>query len=123
MTSSYQTTLTWARQTPDFSYDTFDRTHTLKLSPQVEIQSSSAAEYAGNADLANPELLIAGALSTCHMLTFLAICAKSRLVVNGYTDTAVAELGKKDDGRIAVTRITLNPKVIVTGKQIGRAHV
>ncbi len=52
-----------------------------------------------------------GALSSCHMLTFLAICAKKGIAVDHYDDDAEGVLEKNEEGRLAVTRTTLRPKV------------
>ena len=76
--SEHRISLAWKRQTPDFAYDTYDRTHTVMFEGGQTIQASAAAAYLGKADYANPEELLAASLSSCHMLTFLAIAAKPR---------------------------------------------
>jgi len=50
------------------------------------------------------------ALSSCHMLTFLAICARKRITVESYEDDAVGLL-EKDGGKLWMTRVTLKPRV------------
>ena len=45
------------------------------------------------------------------MLTFLAIAARKRLVVDRYRDAAVGFLEKNADGKLAVTRVVLRPEV------------
>jgi organic hydroperoxide reductase OsmC/OhrA len=45
------------------------------------------------------------------MLTFLAIASKRRLVVASYEDAAVGHLEKDAEGRLAVTRIELRPRI------------
>ena len=113
--SEHKVVLNWRRQNSDFAYETFDRAHTVQFPGGQTIQGSSAPQYLGNSELANPEEMLAAALASCHMLTFLAICARSRLVVDSYEDLAVAELGKNEDGRLTVTRITLHPKIVFGG--------
>lgn len=107
--------VSWKRTTTDFSYDTYDRTHTIVFEGGTEITGSAAPEFKGNAQHANPEETLAASASACHMLTFLAIAAKSRLIVNSYEDRAVATLGKRADGRMAITKIDLYPKVQFEG--------
>ena len=109
--SQHHAKILWKRETSDFNYNTFDRTHTITYAGGVSIKSSSAPEYSGNSQYPNPEELLASALATCHMLTFLAIASKSKIVVNSYEDNAVATLDKNAEGIICVTRITLNPKI------------
>ena len=50
------------------------------------------------------------ALSSCHMLSFLAICAKKRITVEAYDDEAVGLL-ENEGGKLWMTRVTLRPKV------------
>jgi len=71
------------------------------------------AQYAGDATRWNPEDLLGSALATCHMLTFLALCAKAKVEVVGYEDHAESVLDTVDK----VTRITqvrLRPLIRVT---------
>lgn len=109
--STHAASIRWSRSTPDFSYDTYDRTHAVHFGAGLEVSASSAPEFKGNGSLVNPEELLVGALASCHMLTFLAIAARKRLVVDSYTDDAVGFLEKNDAGKLAVTRVTLRPKV------------
>lgn len=105
----------WRRATPDFDHETYDRTHAVRLGGGQALRGSAAPDYKGDPALANPEELLAASLASCHMLTFLAVAAKSRLVVDAYDDTAEAALGKNAEGRMAVTRVTLRPKVTFGG--------
>jgi organic hydroperoxide reductase OsmC/OhrA len=50
------------------------------------------------------------------MLTFLAIAAKKRLVVDSYVDHAVGEMAKNEAGRLAITKVTLNPVITFAGE-------
>ena len=110
--SEYKARVTWKRETPHFDYDTFDRTHLIEFGGGINCKASSAPEFQGKASFVNPEELLASALASCHMLTFLAVASKSRLNVISYTDQAVAVLDKNTEGRMCVTQITLHPKVV-----------
>lgn len=114
--SVHRARVEWRRATPDFDYDTYDRTHTVGFEGGQSLQGSSAPDYKGLAAHANPEELLAAALASCHMLTFLAIAAKSRLVVDAYEDQAEALLGKNAAGKMAVTKVVLRPKVTFAGE-------
>lgn len=109
--SRHEATLTWSRATADFSYDTYDRSHTIVYGSGVTVPASGAVEFKGDARKMNPEESFVGALSSCHMLTFLAIAARKRLVVDRYDDAAEGFLEKNAEGRLAVTRVVLRPKV------------
>jgi organic hydroperoxide reductase OsmC/OhrA len=66
----------------------------------------------------DPEEAFVAALSSCHMLTFLAIAARKRLVVDGYEDDAEGVLAKDGEGRMAMTVITLRPRVVFSGEKM-----
>lgn len=104
----------WARTTPDFAYDTYSRAHTVTFGGGVSVVGSAAPEFRGDASRVNPEEALVGALSACHMLTFLAIAARKGILVDRYEDAAEGVLEKKD-GRLCVTRVVLRPKVTFAG--------
>ncbi len=110
--SSYSIKLNWRRTTPDFDHKTFNRGHVWHLAGGQTVQGSSAPEYLGDPKMSNPEEALLASLSSCHMLTFLAIAALKKLVVDSYEDEPLAELGKNEKGKTMVSRLTLRPKVI-----------
>lgn len=114
--SEHRAQVRWQRGTPDFAYETYDRTHTVLFEGGQALTGSAAPDFKGKAEHANPEELLAAALASCHMLTFLAVASKSRLVVDAYEDEAVATLGKDATGRQTVTRIVLRPRVTFGGE-------
>ena len=73
--------------------------------------AGSAPEYGGKDNELNPEQSLAAAISSCHMMTFLALAAKMSWPVITYKDNAIATLGKNSKGQMSVTKIELNPKV------------
>lgn len=109
--SRHAATVTWSRETPDFSYDTFDRTHRVAYESGHALVASSAPDFKGDGSKVNPEEAFVGALSSCHMLTFLAVAARKRLVVDRYADAAEGWVEKNEAGKLAMTRVTLRPKV------------
>lgn len=113
--SEHSARVNWVKNTPDFSYDKYDRTHSIKFGGGLEIKASSAPEYMGRAELVNPEEQLAAAVASCHMLTFLAVASKSRLVVESYEDNATAILEKGSDSKVWVTKIILRPRIVFGG--------
>jgi organic hydroperoxide reductase OsmC/OhrA len=63
----------------------------------------------------DPEAALVAALSSCHMLTFLALAANKGFVVESYEDAAVGHLEKNAQGKFAVTRVDLHPKIAFGG--------
>jgi organic hydroperoxide reductase OsmC/OhrA len=126
--SLHKAAIAWKRRTPDFAYDTYDRSHGWTFGGGTQVEASSAPEFKGKPELPNPEEALVAALSSCHMLTFLAVCARKGLVVDAYDDAAEGHLEKNAEGRLAVTRVTLRPRVTfapgtaVDGEALGRLH-
>ena len=103
--------LNWDKGDGPFTYETYPRNHAIsfKNSQETMIASSSPA-YKGDGSKADPEDLLVAALSSCHMLSFLAIAAKKKLTVHSYQDDAVGFL-ENDNGKLWITRVILRPKV------------
>ncbi len=107
----YHASVVWRRTSKDFTYETYNRAHEMRFD-DVIVPASAAQEFKGNPERVNPEEAFVGALSSCHMLTFLAIAARKQLSVDFYTDHAVGYLEKNQAGKLAVTRVVLRPKVV-----------
>jgi organic hydroperoxide reductase OsmC/OhrA len=63
------------------------------------------------AEAVDPEEALVAAAASCHMLAFLYLAAKEGLVVESYVDDAFGTMEKNSAGRLAITRITLRPKI------------
>lgn len=113
--AQHQTTIAWQRRNPDFNYETFDRTYTITFGGGSQIEASNPPLYFGKAELPNPEELLVSAVTSCYMLTFLAVACKQGFIVDSYTDTAMGTVGKNAHGRNCVTDITLTPWVKFSG--------
>ena len=61
--------------------------------------ASAAPAYKGDATKADPEDLLVASLSSCHMLSFLAIASKKKVTVTSYEDDAVGFLENDSDGK------------------------
>ncbi len=116
--------LYWNLGSGELSYGKYSTDHKIKVNEKLSIDASAASEYGGNPNNLNPEQALAAAMSSCHMMTFLALSAKMKWPVKTYEDKAVAYLGKNSDGKISINKIQLNPKItfkdnfIVTEKQM-----
>src|SRR5262245_9337157 len=113
--SEHKASVSWSRDGKSFTYETYPRIHRWQFGGGVELNGSSAPEYLGDASLPNPEEALVMALSSCHMLSFLAIAARKRLTVDSYEDQAVGHMEKNADGKLAVTRCELRPRVVFSG--------
>ncbi len=78
------------------------------------IQGSSDPAFRGNATRYNPEEVLVGALSACHMLWVLHLAAVAGIVIMEYKDTATGTMTEHADGSGEFTSVTLHPVVTVT---------
>lgn len=109
--SDYITNLRWDLGDGILATGQYTTNHHMRFSGGLQAVMTSAPDYGGDARYVNPEEAIAAALSSCHMMTFLALCAKAGWKLIGYRDKAVARLGKMEDGRMRVASITLHPEM------------
>src|ERR1700761_3127732 len=110
--SEHHASVVWHRTSADFTYDTYNRAHDVRYkSGAIVVPSSGAPAFKGDADRVDPEEAFVASLSACHMLTFLAICARKRLTVDSYEDAAVGYLEKREDGKLWMSRVILAPRI------------
>ena len=122
--SSHHATITWQRSSADFTYDTYNRAHEVAFKGgDIVLPASSAPDFKGDAERVDPEEAFVAALSSCHMLTFLAVCAKKRITVERYVDAAEGFLEKGPDGKMWMTRVVLHPSVTFAAGQTPDAAV
>jgi organic hydroperoxide reductase OsmC/OhrA len=103
--------LTWQRGGVEFSYQKYPRDHTWSFDGGHTMVATAAPAYLGNPANVDPEEAFVASVASCHMLTFLAIACKQKLVLNTYADEAVGFMEKNAEGRLAITRIELRPKL------------
>jgi organic hydroperoxide reductase OsmC/OhrA len=113
--SEHKATISWTRGAKEFTYETYTRDHTWTFDGGVRVSATAAPTYLGNPDHVDPEEAFVAAVSSCHMLTFLALAARKRLVVERYDDAAVGFMEKNENGKLAITRVTLRPKISFGG--------
>jgi len=110
--SVHRAAIRWKRTSADFTYDTYNRAHDVAFKDgAIVLPGSAAPSFKGDADRVDPEEAYVASLSSCHMLTFLAICARKRLVVDSYEDDADGRLEKGSNGRLWMAHVTLRPRV------------
>jgi organic hydroperoxide reductase OsmC/OhrA len=114
--SEHVVDVSWSRGEHEFTYETYSRDHEWRFDGGITVPGSANPAYLGNPGPIDPEEAFVAALSSCHMLTFLAIAAKKRLVVDSYDDHAVGVMAKNADGKLAITQVTLHPKITFAGE-------
>lgn len=109
--SRHEASVNWSRQTESFAYPDYNRDHSWKFGNDIEVKASSAPEFLGSPGRVDPEEAFVASVSSCHMLTFLAICARKRITVNAYRDHAVGYLEKNADGLLTISKVELFPVI------------
>ena len=103
--------LTWRRNESELIPGKFSSEHDISYNDHFKVKADTAPDWGGSAENTNPEQALAASLSSCHMMTFLALAAKIKWPVSSYEDHAIAHLGKNSKLQMIVNQIDLNPKV------------
>ena len=103
--------LTWDLAGKDFIPGKYSPDHEIFINKNISVPASAAPDYGGNQNNLNPEQGLAASISSCHMMTFLALASKMKWPVINYKDKAIAFLGKNSKGKMCVTKIELNPQI------------
>ncbi|GAB4022662.1 OsmC family protein [Spirosoma koreense] len=111
----YSLTVEWTGNTGQgtASYRAYERSHTISVDDKVAILGSSDPAFRGDKTKHNPEELLVASLSTCHMLSYLHLCAEAGVVVVDYIDRAEGTMVETPEGGGHFTEVTLHPTVVV----------
>ncbi|MBK8228322.1 MAG: OsmC family protein [Flavobacteriales bacterium] len=109
---SYALDLLW-RGDHTRAYEDYTREHIIRINGKSELRVTADPAFRGDGALHNPEDLLLAALSSCHLLTYLALCARARINVLSYHDRAEGTLVLTKDGGGHFSEVTLRPRVVV----------
>jgi organic hydroperoxide reductase OsmC/OhrA len=114
--STYTATIRWTRSGDgDFAKGQYSRAHdwvfdggaAVPASPSPQVVPAPWSDQAG----VDPEEAFVASLSSCHMLFFVDFARRAGLVIDDYVDEAEGVLEKRGDGKMAITRVTLHPRM------------
>jgi organic hydroperoxide reductase OsmC/OhrA len=114
--STYTATIRWIRTGEgDFAKGQYSRAHQWAFDGGTLVPASASphivpAPWSNEAGV-DPEEAFIASLSSCHMLFFVDFARRAGLVIEDYLDQAEGELGKLPDGKMAMTRVTLRPRI------------
>ena len=115
-THHYIVTVRWTGNTGTGTsgYRSYERQHEISAgADKPVIPGSSDPAFRGDAVRWNPEELLVAALSACHKLSYLHLCAEAGVVVVAYVDQAEGVMEETADGAGCFQWVTLRPKVTV----------
>ena len=131
--SEYTSTIAWQRDAgAPFVDGRYRRAHVWRFDGGAEVTASSSPLSVrvplSDASAVDPEEAFVASLASCHMLWFLSIAAKQGRLIDEYVDHAVGYMEKNEEGRLAMTRVVLRPRVtfateaIPTASQLRELH-
>ncbi|UOO89422.1 OsmC family protein [Vitreoscilla massiliensis] len=120
--SLYAARVVWLRQPQEaFTDNAYSRLHQWQFDEGVSVPASSSVHSVplphSVSAAVDPEEALVAAVSSCHMLWFLGICAKKDIVVESYDDQAEGIMAKNAANRDAITQIFLRPDIVFGGAQ------
>ncbi len=115
---TYSLVINWTGNTGTGTsdYRSYQRNYTVSAENKSPIFSSSDPAFRGDKTKYNPEELLVAALSGCHMLSYLHLCANAGIVVVDYSDIAKGTMVETEGGSGHFTEVILSPNVIITDK-------
>ncbi len=120
--TTYTSQTLWQRNEQNFLDNRYSRQHVLRFDGGAELAGSSSPHVVplplSDAAAVDPEEMFIASLSSCHMLWFLSIAAKSKFCVDRYFDAASGVMEKNADGKLVITVVTLRPDVQFSGDRL-----
>lgn len=119
--SEYYAKVTWTKgENEAFTDKKYSRVHHWHFDGGVIVPATASHHIVplpySNKDNVDPEQAFIASLSSCHMLFFLDIASRKNFVIDSYIDEAVGVIGKDNEGKMAMTKVTLRPKIIFSGE-------
>jgi organic hydroperoxide reductase OsmC/OhrA len=117
--STYTAAVHWSRGEQKFTDNRYSRAHTWHFDGGTVVPASASPSVVplpmSTPAAVDPEEAFVASLASCHMLWFLSIAAKRGYVVDAYADDASGVMAKNATGRLAMTAVTLRPRVTFSG--------
>ena len=92
----------------------YSKNHQIKIEGKPVLNVSAAKAFKGDLELYNPEDLLLCSLVSCHMMSYLYVCAQNGIEVLEYSDDAEATLEVSADGSGRFVEVKLYPKVKIS---------
>ena len=113
--SNFAVNLEWQSKGKSFTYAEYSREYTIKANNKPTLTGTAAPEYKGTEHDYNPEEMLVMALSSCQMLSYLALAANAKIEVLAYEDNADGSL-EKHGVSMKFKEVTLRPKITISGE-------
>lgn len=108
----FEVTMQWDKPATNTDKKQF-KNHSVAIHNKPNLNISAAKSFKGDATLYNPEDLLLSSLVSCHFMSYLYCCSQHDIEVVSYTDAAQAFLEVNANGSGRITKVILQPKVII----------
>ena len=120
MAHEYRATIVWKRNpAEEFAKGRYSRAHEIRFDGGVTVAASASPSVVplpfSREDAVDPEEMFVAALSNCHMLTFVDLARRAGFVVDSYEDEAIGTMERIAPQRMAITKVSLRPKIAFGG--------
>lgn len=94
-------------------YRSYDRDHEIHVPGKPVLMGSSDPAFRGSEERYNPEEMLVAAVSACHMLWYLHLCADNAVVVTEYGDEATGLMEERPGKPGRFVEVELRPRVVI----------
>jgi organic hydroperoxide reductase OsmC/OhrA len=98
-------------------YSGYSRKYRMVVAGKPELAGTADPAFLGERHLHNPEDLFLMSISACHMLTYLALCARRGIQVVAYEDDTTGTMRVEANGGGRFEEVTLHPRVTIARTQ------
>jgi organic hydroperoxide reductase OsmC/OhrA len=116
--SVHEASINWQHNSHETEANTYSRNHLVTLNGGQEVNVSASVEFKGDPNCADPEQMLVSAVSSCHMLFFLAIAELKGYQVESYQDDPKGYLESNEKKGKEITRIELSPRITFGGDKL-----
>ena len=124
--SGHEARIVW-RADGGFADNSYSRAHQWHFDGGQTVRASSSPsvvpEPRSDPFGVDPEEALIASASSCHLLWFLHVARDAGFIVTSYEDDARGEMKRNAEGRVAITRITLRPRIVFAGRQPDEAQL
>ena len=124
MAHEYRATVAWRREDEDFPKGRYSRAHEWSFDGGITAGRLASPGVVplpySREDAIDPEEAFVASLSSCHMLTFIDIARRAGLVIDSYEDDAIGIMERIAPGKMAITNVTLRPRIVFQGQVPGK---
>ena len=119
-THHYSLSVKWTGNTGQGTrdYRAYNRSHSILVDNKAAIAGSSDPAFRGDSARHNPEELFVAAISACHMLWYLHLCADAGIIVTAYEDNATGTMTETANGGGRFTEVVLHPAATIANESM-----